>query len=96
MDVARFTALLLSTLSYPDSCDKKWIVSFTLSRDETGKSLVFRIVNSPIADPEFQDSKVEIRHNMNRLTIEYFKGTYSVTSDAENENMIVFTYPYSI
>lgn len=94
VDVARFTQVLLSTLAYPDSCDKKRVISFTLLRDETGKSLIFRIENSPIADPDFQNSKVEIRHNMNRLTIEYFKGTYSVISDAEKENMIVFTYPY--
>ena len=33
---------------------------------------------------------------MNRLTIDFFKGTYSVVSDAENKNMIVFTYPCSI
>lgn len=96
VDVARFTQLLLSTLTYPDSCDEERAVSFSLFRDNTGKYLVFRIVNSPIADPEFQNSKVEICHSMNRLTIEYFKGTYSVVSDAENKNMIVFTYPCSI
>lgn len=93
VDVARFTQVLLSTLAYPDSCEKKRVVSFTLSRDEKGKFLVFRIVNSLLADPEYQNSKVEIRHNMNRLTIEYFKGTYSVTSDTGRENMIVLTYP---
>ena len=96
VDVARFTQLLLSTLTYPDSCDEERAVSFSLFRDNTGKYLVFRIVNSPIADPEFQNSKVEICHNMNRLTIDFFKGTYSVVSDAENKNMIVFTYPCSI
>ena len=92
IDTARFTQILLSTLAYPEPCDEERVVTFTLFRDETGKYLVFRIVNSPIAGAEFQNSKVEVRHNINRLTIEYFKGTYSVISDVENGNSIVFTY----
>lgn len=93
IDIARFTQILLSTLAYPDPCDEERVVTFTLFRDETGKFLVFRIINSPIAGTEFQNSKVEVRHNINRLTIEYFKGTYSVISDDLKGNVIIFTFP---
>lgn len=96
VDVSRFTQLLLSTLAYPEPCDRERAVSFTLHHDKASDLLVFTIVNSPIADPEFQSPKVEIRHNINRLTIEYFKGAYSVISEGLEENTIEFTYPCSI
>ncbi|KAA3708088.1 histidine kinase, partial [Bacteroides salyersiae] len=96
IDVSRFTQLLLSLMAYPDSCDEERVVSFTLYHDTINNLLVFSIENSPLADPDFQSSKVEIRHNINRLTIDFFKGTYSVNTDASKENTIVFTYPCSV
>lgn len=96
IDVSRFTQLLLSLMAYPDSCDEERVVSFTLYHDAINNLLVFSIENSPLADPDFQSSKVEIRHNINRLTIDFFKGTYSVNTDASKENTIVFTYPCSV
>ena len=95
MDISRFTQLLLSTLSYSDPEDNARTVSFSLVRDEPAQLLVFRIANSPLADPELKSQKTEIRNTINRLTIEYFKGTYTVHPDASGKPAVVFTYPYS-
>lgn len=95
VDIARFTQLIVSTLIYTDPCEVKRTVSFSLNRDLQKQLLVFHIANSPLADPELQTQKVEIRHNINRLTIEYFGGTYIVEPDAPEGPTICFTYPYS-
>lgn len=96
MDIFRFTQLLISTLSYSGPENKARTISFTLVRDEPTQLLVFRIANSPLADPKLKSQKTEIRNTINRLTIEYFKGTYTVDSDTAGETTVVFTYPYSL
>lgn len=94
-DVARLTQVILSTLIYADPCEVKRTVFFSLNRDSQKQLLVFHIANSPLADPQLQTQKVEIRHNINRLTIEYFGGTYIVEPDTPEGPTICFTYPYS-
>lgn len=93
-DVSRLTQLILSTLIYSDPCEEKRSVSFSLQRNLLTGYLTFCIVNSPLADPKLQTQKVEVRHNINRLTIEYFKGTYAVNPDAPEGATVTFTYPY--
>lgn len=95
VDTARLTQVILSTLIYADPCEVKRTVSFSLSRDSKKQLLVFHIANSPLADPQLQTQKVEVRHSINRLTIEYFGGTYIVEPDTPEGPAISFTYPYS-
>lgn len=95
VDVARFTQLILSTLIYTDPCEEKRKVSFFLDRDPQNEQFVFRIINSPLADPALQTQKVEVRHSINRLTIAYFKGTYTVEPDIPEGPTLIFTYPYA-
>lgn len=95
VDTARLTQVILSTLIYTDPCETKRTVSFSLQRDLQKELLVFHIINSPLADPQLQTQKVEVRHNINRLTIEYFGGTYIVKPDTPEGPSISFTYPYS-
>lgn len=95
LDIARFTEVILSTLVYPVSCEVQRFITFSLYRNEPEKQFVFRIINTPLADSEFQTRKVDIRHRINRLTIEYFGGTYTVISNLKEEPTIIITYPYS-
>lgn len=95
VDIARFTQVILSTLTYSDPCDKQRNISFSLRRDNAKKHFVFRIINSPLAEAELQTQKVEVRHSINRLTIDYFGGTYTIEPDALEGPTIIITYPYS-
>ncbi|WP_455586546.1 sensor histidine kinase [Bacteroides sp.] len=95
VDVSRFTQMLHSTLIYSESCEEKRTVSLFLNRDEDKGELIFRIENSPLADPKLQTQKVEVRHSINRLTIAHFGGTYVIKPNTEEGPTILFTYPYS-
>lgn len=95
LDIARFTQVIVSTLIYPVPCDLQRHVTFSLYCNEQEKLLVFRIINTPLADAEFQIRKTDVRHRINRLTIEYFGGTYTVISNLKEEPTIIITYPYS-
>lgn len=94
-DIARLTQLILSTLIYSDPCEEKRKVSFFLERDRSKGLFIFRIVNSPLADPTLQTQKVEVRHSINQLTIAYFKGTYTIEPDAPEGPTLIFTHPYN-
>ena len=94
-DITRFTQVIVSTLIYPVPCDLQRHVTFSLYCNEQEKLLVFRIINTPLADAEFQIRKTDVRHRINRLTIEYFGGTYTVISNLKEEPTIIITYPYS-
>ena len=95
LDITRFTQVIVSTLIYPVPCDLQRHVTFSLYCNEQEKFLVFRIINTPLADAEFQIRKTDVRHRINRLTIEYFGGTYTVISNLKEEPTIIITYPYS-
>lgn len=95
LDITRFTQVIVSTLIYPVPCDLQRHVTFSLYCNEQEKLLVFRIINTPLADAEFQIRKTDVRHRINRLTIEYFGGTYTVISNLKKEPTIIITYPYS-
>ena len=95
LDITRFTQVIVSTLIYPVPCDLQRHVTFSLYCNEQEKLLVVRIINTPLADAEFQIRKTDVRHRINRLTIEYFGGTYTVISNLKEEPTIIITYPYS-
>ncbi len=94
VDTARFTQVLLSMLVHTDPYQETEEISFFLHRDEEKELLVFRIVNSPLANRELQTQQTEIRHSINRLTIAYFGGTYTIASDAPEGPTMTFTYSY--
>lgn len=94
VDTARFTQVLLSMLIHSDPYQETEDVSFFLNRDEEKNTLIFHIVNSPLANTHLQTQQTEIRHSINRLTIAYFGGTYTVVSDAPEGPTLIFTYSY--
>lgn len=95
IDISRFTEVLLSTLTYADPCEIRRNISFFLEHDKPKELLVFRIINSPLADPELQTQKVEVLHSINRLTIEHFGGTYTIEPVVFQYPAIIFTYSYT-
>lgn len=92
VDINRFTQVLVSTLLYPGPCKEERTVFLSLEHDSQKSLLVFRVINSPLADPAFQTQKVEVRHSINRMTLAYFNGTYAVEPDAAEGPTVVFTY----
>lgn len=93
IDITRFTQLIVSTLIYTDPCEEKRKVILCLSHNIQKELLIFQVINSPLADPALQTQKVEVRHNINRLTIEYFGGTYIIGPDSPEGPTLLFTYP---
>ena len=96
VDTERFTQVLLSTLVHTDPYLITEDITFFLNRDEEKETLVFRIVNSPLANTQLQTQQTEVRHSINRLTIAYFGGTYTILPDAAEGPTILFTYSYQI
>lgn len=92
VDVARFTQVILSTLVYAEPCEEKRDVTLTVQRDPSNELLTFCVVNSPLADAGLHTQETEIRHNINRMTVEYFGGTYVVEPDATEGPTIRFTH----
>lgn len=93
IDTARFTQVILSTLGYADSYKEERNVTFTLHRDPQEELLIFHIANSPLADPQLQTQKTEVRHSINRLTIAHFGGTYTIEPTTPEGPTMVITYP---
>lgn len=91
-DTARLTQALLSTLVYPQEWQEERTIRFTLSLTDEGM-LHFRISNSPLADRSFVSQETIIRHDINRLLLKHFGGTYQVNDKAAEGPEIVFTYP---
>lgn len=91
-DTTRLTQALLTTLVYPQEWQEERIIRFTLSMTDDGM-LHFRISNSPLADRTFVSQETIIRHDINRLLLKHFGGTYQVNDKAPEGPEIVFTYP---
>lgn len=95
VDASRVNQLIMSTLTYTTPCEEERSISFTLERDTQKELLIFRIANSPLADPKLQTQKVEVRHSINRLTIAHFGGTYTMEPTTPEGPTMIITYPYS-
>lgn len=95
-DTGRLIQALVSTLTYPQKNTTHREITFTLTRDDSGKQICFRISNSPLADPEFNSQEVSIRHDINRLLLQHFGGSYNITADEQERPVINFTYPLDI
>lgn len=93
-DTSRLTYALLCALTYPQEYQQERTIRFTLSKD--GGMLRFRITNSPLADDAFVTQETTIRHDINRLLLEHFGGSYQVHPKAPEGPEIVFTYPVTL
>lgn len=95
-DYQRLTQALLSALACPQENMSPRKITCTLAYDEKQTAACLRIVNSPLADPACNSQEVSIRHEINRLLLEHFGGSYQALPDAPGGPTIVFTYPVSI
>lgn len=93
-DCNKIMQMLVSALYCP-FCDlqEKQDILFTL--DKTGEMLCFKIINSPLADKRCIGQEAAMRHEINRLLLQHFGGTYQVISDAQEGPTLLFTYPAS-
>ncbi|MEG2126439.1 MAG: HAMP domain-containing sensor histidine kinase [Bacteroides sp.] len=96
IDQSRLTQALLSTLVLPQQSNKVHEIKCTLSMDNNTKAIRFCINNSPLADPQNFSQEVSIRHDINRLLLEHFGGSYTVMAGAPEGPTILFTYPLTI
>lgn len=91
-DCSRMMQLIISTFMGPFSTSKEaHHIHFTL--DKNGETLSFKVINSPLAAKENSGQEVSIRHEINRLLLKHFGGTYQIITDAPTGPIIYFTYP---
>lgn len=97
IDFSRFSRAVLSTLLYPDAglCREQRKILLTVNCNREKSMLVFRVYNSPLLDPAFHSQKVDIRHEINRLLMKRFGGSYRIEPTKKEGTLIVFTYPIS-
>lgn len=89
-DSGRFMKLLLSVLSAPKEYEGAATVEYTLTRDEeTGLKIV--VYGSPLVKVK-EESQRSLQHDINRLYLEAFKGSYRL-SEENGEKVIIITYP---
>lgn len=95
-DTGRLTQALLSALTYPRPEKEFRKITFLVTLNMNIAEAEFRILNSPLADKAFHSQEVSIRHEINRLLLKHFGGTYTYLEDAPEGPMIVFTYPLKL
>ncbi len=90
-DISRISQVLVSLLTYPVLCDtpRKTLINLT---EQKGMYTV-AVHNTPMADSEFATQAVAIRHEINRLIVEHFGGTYKVKADSAEGPTVIFTIP---
>lgn len=91
-DCNRMMQMIISTFTGPFSATKE-AHNIHFSLDKNGEVLCFKVVNSPLAAKKNSGQEVSIRHEINRLLLKHFGGTYQVISDATAGPTILFTYP---
>ena len=88
-----FLKLLTSLLSVPQEYKgEKRDVEYTLSQED--KYLKIIILRSPLYQCWEDEQEQHILHNINRLYVEMFKGSYQVEEKGE-ERIVFITYPIS-
>lgn len=91
-DCNRIIQMIISVLSGPYAVDKEERnIDFIL--DKSGEILCFKVVNSPLADSQYSGQEVSIRHDINRLLLKHFGGTYQIIADSSAGPTLLFTYP---
>ena len=69
-----FTSLMAGTVTTPHP--ELETVKATLLSD--GQTLMLKVEGSPLADANRENQESALRHSINRLTVEYFHGSYEV------------------
>lgn len=90
-DCNRMIQMIISTLTGPHAFQETREIHFSLDRN--GEILCFKVINSPLADKQYSGQETSIRHEINRLLLKHFGGTYQVIADAPAGPTILFTYP---
>lgn len=90
-DSGRFMKLLSSVLSAPEEYQGIAWVDYTLTREDEFMKLV--VHGSPLLKATEEEQQLcQIQHDINRLYLETFKGSYQI--EVENgKKVIVITYP---
>ncbi|WP_300702574.1 histidine kinase dimerization/phospho-acceptor domain-containing protein [Bacteroides sp.] len=87
-DNERFLKMLLSILSAPESNETDIVVVYTLCIEDNQIKIV--VENSPLL--EQPENIQRIKHDINRLFLETFKGTYQYPRNLDKGD-IILTYP---
>lgn len=91
-DCNKIMQMLTSTLQCPFCPPReKQDILFTL--EKTDETLCFKVINSPLADKQCSGQEASMRHEINRLLLKHFGGTYQVIDDAPEGPTILLTYP---
>lgn len=91
-DCNRLMQTIISILTGPSTLPhEERGIYFSLERN--GEILSFKITNTPLADKNYAGQETSIRHDINRLLLRHFGGTYQVIADAQEGPSILFTYP---
>lgn len=95
-DSNRLTQAVLSALTCRQKDTKPRKMTCILTYDEQRAVACIQIINSPLADPACSSQQVAVRHEINRLLLEHFGGSYQILPDTPDGPTIVFTYPAGI
>lgn len=91
-DCNRLMQTIISILTGPSTLPhEERDIYFSLDRN--GEILSFKITNTPLADKQYAGQETSIRHDINRLLLRHFDGTYQVITDSPAGPSILFTYP---
>ncbi len=90
-DCNRMMQMIISTLTGPFTLQEECEIHFNIDRN--GEILCFKVINSPLADKKHSGQETAIRHEINRLLLKHFGGTYQVIANAPAGPTILFTYP---
>lgn len=91
-DCNRIMQMIISTLAGSSTASQeKQEIHFNL--DKKGDILYFKVANSPLADKKHTSQETSIRHDINRLLLKHFGGTYQIITDDTTAPTVLFTYP---
>mgnify|MGYP000841919431 FL=1 len=91
-DCNRIIQMIISILTGPSTTyNEERNINFIL--DKNCERLCFKVINSPLADKQYSGQEVSIRHDINRLLLKHFGGSYQIIADASAGPTLLFTYP---
>lgn len=91
-DCNRIIQMIISILAGPSTIyNEERNINFIL--DKNCERLCFKVINSPLADKQYSGQEVSIRHDINRLLLKHFGGSYQIIADASAGPTLLFTYP---
>lgn len=89
-DSGRFMSLMSSILLVPEGYEGMAWMNYTLTREDTMMKIV--VYGSPLLKVADEEQSHWIQHDINRLYLETFKGTYRILKEGDKP-IIVITYP---